>query len=261
MKKFCLLFIVLLVLSAQWFPLSFAQDDSTPPRLFAVLETHIKPGWVPVYESAVIDLQDIRDEQKISWPLGPIVSLNETPSYFHFFPPLGELNELARLQTLFSPKGNEDWDRLIAKIQVSKNSETWWVVRERPDLSYHPNHHAIVFGKESQYFNMNFFSGLCGMEKEIDAAFKEWIELYATNEIPYGYTVFEAVLGGELPLLIFVYNYPSPAEFYQSQMEISAKLGYKEAKMMEKVLKLCRTYTVRTGFYRPELTGWKEWGK
>jgi hypothetical protein len=238
---------------------SHAQEQPAPARLVAVLEVGVKPGWVPVYDSMLMDLQEVRDEQNTPWQIGPVVSLNESPSYFLLFPPINDLNDVARLQTTFQPKGNEDWDRLITKLDESKNHETWWVLRERRDLSYHPNGHAIVFGKEPQYFSISFFYGECDRKAEIESAYKEWIELYKANEIPYGYTAFEVVLGGELPALVFVYTAADAAEFYKNQKEISDRLSYKEAKMQEKVLKLCRTYSVRTGFYRPELTGWKEW--
>lgn len=240
---------------------SFAQEPSGSERLLAVLEVNLKPAWVPVYESTLMDLQELRDKQNSPWQIGPIVSLNESPSYFLLFPPIADFNEMTQLQTTFRMKDNEEWDRLISKIDESKDHETWWVLRERPDLSYHPNNHVIAFGKGSQYFNISFFYGQSDRKAEIEAVYKEWIDLYKTFEIPYGYTAFEVVLGGELPALVFVYTAADAAEFYKNQKEISDKLGYKEAKMLEKALKLCRSYTVRTGFYRPELTGWKEWGK
>ncbi len=58
----------------------------------------------------------------------------------------------------------------------------------------------------------------------------------------------------------FLYMPPDAPTFFQRQQEIAQKLGYREAKMMEKALKQCRSYQVRSGFYRPELTGWKKWG-
>ncbi len=257
--KQVLSFVLLLVLTIVVPFIGEAQSEPSP-RLYAVLETHVKPGWVPVYESSFGDLMELSEEESIPWRFGPIVSLNESCSYFHLFPPIGDLNELARLQNAENPKGIEAWDKLIEKIQVSKLYENWWVVKERPDLSYHPNGDRLTFGGDSQYLSCTFFYGMAAQKNEIEGVCREWIELYQTNEIPYGYSVFECMVGGARPLWIFVYAAPDAPTFFQRQKEIAQKLGYQEAKMMEKALKQCRSYQVRSGFYRPELTGWKKWG-
>ncbi len=235
--------------------------SSEPPRFFAVLETSVKPGWVPVFETSHTDLKDMREELHIGTLAGPIISLNESPLYFQIFLPMQGLGDMERMRTEFQPRNDEEWNARLGKMKIARNYEKWWIVKERPDLSYQPGSDSLRFTDESLYMNFTFFYGCSDLEKEIDETFKEWIELYRSNEIPYGYTVYETIIGDECPLLIFVYTASNAAEFFLHQQEIAQKLVYKEAKMMEKALKLCRKYEVHTGYYRPELTDWKNWGK
>ncbi|MBN2328618.1 MAG: hypothetical protein JXR73_15860 [Candidatus Omnitrophica bacterium] len=259
MKKIFCLALYLLIALIQTTCLHAQSTES--PRMFAVLETSVKPAWISVFESAQLDLYTLAKEKNISWQAGPIISLNEDCSYLQVFPPIKELNDLEILQNQFRPTKIEARDKLLTKILQARRCAKWIVLRERPDLSYHPGDHEITLGEASQYFNLTFFYGISGRIDEFEAVCKEWIELYKTNEIPYGYSVFETVLGLEQPSLLFVYAADDAGQFFGNQQKIAQKLGYSEAGMMEKAMKLCRRYEVRSGFYRPELTEWRVWGK
>lgn len=235
--------------------------SSESPRMLAILETSVEPGWISVFESAQLDLYKMAQDQTISWQTGPIISLNEDCLYLQIFPPIDELNDLEILQRQWKPTGNETRDKLLAKILQARRCAEWLVVRERPDLSYHPNGHKMVLGETSQYINLTFFYGISSRMDEFESVIKEWIKLYQTNEIPYGYSVFETMIGAEQPSLIFVYAAGHAGQFFENQQKIAQKLGYEEVGMLEKAMKLCRRYEVRTGFYRPELTEWRVWGK
>ncbi len=234
---------------------TLAQDEEV--RYFAVLEDQVKPAMISAYESSLMDLNELMQEKGIESYIGPVLSLSETAAYLKIFPPVKNYCGIEKIISQTSDIAKID-KKLDDKIQVSKEYQKWLIVRQRPDLSYHPEDVTSDL-EENSYYHFTYFWGFNDQKTALEDSCKEWVELYKQNEIQNGYIVFEAVMGEELPLLIFMYTAKNPADFYQIRNEISQKLGFSEVKLMEKSMKVCRKYEVKSGLLRPYLSNMKGW--
>jgi hypothetical protein len=246
-------FALLMILSGSITTL--AQDLEA--EYFAVLEDQVKPAMISAYEGSLIDLNDLMEEKGIESYTGPVISLSETSTYLKIFQPVKNCCGIEKIisETSDISKINKKLDE---KIQASKEYHKWLVVRQRPDLSYKPED-AASGSEENSYYHFTYFWGSNDKKTALEDSCNEWIELYKQNEIQHGYMVFEAVMGEKLPLLIFMYTAKNPADFYKIRNEISQKLGFSEMKLLEKTMKVCRKYEVKSGLLRPYLSNMRGW--
>lgn len=82
---------------------------------------------------------------------------------------------------------------------------------------------------------------------------KEWKELYASKDVPYGFRVYTGGMGTE-PMLMVVQWAKDAGEYYSREAEVREMLGDDAKELWERTLAITNRIEAVDGWMRPELS-------
>ncbi|MFQ5747812.1 MAG: hypothetical protein ACE5HF_11435 [Gemmatimonadota bacterium] len=253
MKKRHLLPLAALLL----FPLGAVAQEAQEeaPTWWAVFTDHVPPSGVAKYEEAGAALAEMIKANATPDLTYYTLSGSET-GYLYAIPMTGlaqfmELN--ASWEAMMERAGREDFMTAMnsANAVVDHSSLTFYV--QRNDLSYAPESPRLT-DEESKIRHYDWIYAFPGKEAAMEEIFHAWIDLYQSNGVDSGWTVYQAVSGDDLPMYVVSTPAASVADYFANGDRIDEALGDADDALWMKTLAVTRSFHHNNANFRPELS-------
>ena len=90
--------------------------------------------------------------------------------------------------------------------------------------------------------------------KDFEALAMEFKELYESQGIDWGWTIYQTITGSDLPLYVVVQGAKSADDYHANRARIKEVLGEEYKKLGKKVGAVVRRIEYKDGTVRPELS-------
>ena len=251
---------IALALALSAFPLAvFAQPAPAPkPAFITVHEEIVPPAMLARYEGLTKELLGALAAKSINDP-NIAFSTFMTPD-FHYIYVSRLQNGLAGYETMFNAwmslpdkVGKEKWADLMTRSVGTTSSYNEVLAMRRDDLSYAPATPRLK-PAEQAYVRWFFYYLVPGKESEAEAISKDYAALFKSKNIADPFTIYMAMNGNDLPLLVVATFGKSPADYAANDEKINAALGNDVRPLQARALAITRRYEIREGLYRPDLS-------
>ena len=237
-----------------------------PAALFA----QPKPSFITVHEEVVPPSMAMRYEALTKEFLAAMAAKNVTDpniGFTAFMTPDFHYVYISRLQgglggyetmynawmSLPDKVGKDKWADLMARSIGTTSSYNEILAMRRDDLSYMPATPRLK-PEEQMYARWQFYYLVPGKESEAEQVAKDYAALFKSKNIPDGFTIYMAMNGNDLPLLVAAITAKSPADFAMSDEKNTATLGNDLRALQARALSITRKFETREGWYRPDLS-------
>lgn len=247
----CLLF---LAVSGQ------AQMAPAPPapQLFLIHEEIAKPSMVMQYEGITRELLSTLAEKKADPKVMTMNLFTTTDFHYVYVVPIANFGGIDAINQQFAnvaqATGKDRWQDLMNRGNSTMSSYNEYVVMRRPDLSYVPAEPRLK-ASEVRFSHWAFY--YLDASKPMDAieqVAKDYASLFRSKNVPDPFTIYMAMSGNELPLLIVSVPGRNAADFYAEQERVGAMLGADVRPLEARAMANTRKYEVKDATYRPELS-------
>ncbi len=238
----------------------FAGDEKTEgekPQMFVIYKDVVHPSKTQEYEAAIkymiseFTAYDV-DPEKINWRTvtGPEMG-------YAFVMPIENWAGIDKM--------HEGWQAAIEVIGVDKfesmmmaAAETMehvevFHVQRRADLSYTPEEPSLK-AEDVNYVQYGFYYVTPGKNKVIEEIAKAYVELYKSNNVDVGWSVYESLTGPDLPLFVVAHPARSQSEFYEHRESLKELFGEAGKELGMKVMEGVRKIELKDGWIRPDLS-------
>ena len=224
-------------------------QEAPQGQLVRILTVKVDPSKISEYEAAVEDLFAALAKKKFSFPIS--VAVGEDLVY-GFLTPLENFAAMDKMREELSQIIEQN-PQIMERLSKASESRTYWMIEERPDLSYVPENPRLQ-PDEIRFLHLDRYYLRPGTEAQAEATAKEWVKLYRRKYVSDGFRVSVAVTGADLP--IFTVGTPAKnALDYQTQAQkIQALLGEESQALMERSLSIVRRLDPLDITLRPDLS-------
>jgi len=244
----CLVFLPLSVL---------AQNAPPKPDLFLIHEEIARPSMLSQYESTTRELFNIFTEKNADPKVFGMNTYTTTDMHYIYVVPIANFGALDTFQqswmTLGQAVGKDRWRDLMARGNAAMSSYNEFVVARRKDLSYMPETPRLK-PSEVRFIHWSFYSIDAAHTDESEQVAKDYAAMFKAKNISDPFTVYLAMNGNDLPLLVVAVPAKSAADFYTEDEKVNAMLGADIRPLQARALAITRKYEVKDGMYRPELS-------
>jgi hypothetical protein len=154
---------------------------------------------------------------------------------------------------LSSKMGKEKFDALMAKGSATLDHTAEVVAMRRPDLSYIPKTPRLK-PEEVKFIRYEFYYVSPGTESKVEAISKEWAALFERHNVSDGFTLYQVLMGDDLPLVVVTVEGTSPADLETQNAKILETLGKEGTDLMQRTLALTRRFETKVGQIRLDLS-------
>lgn len=250
------------VLALALFALPFAalaQPAPPPaPTFITVHEEIVPPSMVARYESLTKEFLGMLAAKNINDPNIAFTAFM-TPD-FHYIYVSRLQGGLSGYETMFNafmalPEkvGKEKWQDLMTRSIGTTSSYNELLAMRRDDLSYFPATPRLK-PAEQVYVRWQFYYLVPGRESEAEQVAKDYAALFKAKNIADGFTIYMAMNGNDLPLLVAAIGAKSPADWASNDEKVNAMLGNDIRPLQARALAITRKFETREGWLRPDLS-------
>jgi hypothetical protein len=236
------LFLTCLIVLAVSVPLTAADAAAPPkPQLFLIHEELARPSMLAAYESTTSELLHAMTEKKAD-PNMFGMDLYMTPEHHYIYVlPLENMGELER------------FPRMMRRANSAMEGYNEFIVMKRPDLSYQPENPRFK-PEEVRFLHWSFYYLDAARAEESEQIAKDFASLFRSKKTGDGFTVYMAMSGQNLPLLIVAEPGKSAADYYANEEKINAAIGADIQPLQMRAMAITRKFETRDGVYRPEMS-------
>jgi len=230
-----------------------AQEEQKQYQPYVVYEDIVKPSMIMQYEETTKNYMALFAEQQYPYPMN-VYSTDD----FHYFivTPLENFTELDSMYSLLdkvASNAGDKWDAVWDKFAGTYHYDRGQIIIYSASLSYVPEEPRLNL-EEGNFLYWGYAYVELGKESEFSDIFKEWVDLFKTNNISDGFNTFMGFFGTEQPLYLWMMNGKNPADFWNQNKVNNEILGEEADILWEKTLKVLRKFEYKTGWFRPELS-------
>jgi len=237
----------------------FAQPAPAPKPVFVMVhEEVVPPSMVTRYEAISKEQLGAMAAKNINDPIIAFTTFM-TPD-FHYLYVSRLQGGLAGYETTFNawmalPEkvGKEKWQNLMARSVGTTSSYNDVMAMRRDDLSYMPATPRLE-PEEQGYAKWQFYYLVPGKESEAEQIAKDYATLFKSKNIGDGFTVYMAMNGNDLPLLVVATTGKSASDYAVEDDKVNATLGNDVRPLQARALAITRKFELREGWYRPDLS-------
>jgi hypothetical protein len=221
---------------------------------YYVYREHVKPSMTTEYEAVTSEMLDAMaaagiDDIEFATISGPEIG-------YVFAIPVDGVQGVADFFTGWETSMSKiDADRMASlearSSKAVEYAETSLIVL-RPDLSYLPESTQISADQPFRKYHWVYVTA--GMESVFEEVARDYVAMWSENELDYGWRIYQAVMGPELPMFLVVENATSEAEYVGITAEIQKKMASQTQKLGEKMQQATRKLEINEGWVRPELS-------
>ncbi len=247
---------MILVISFLALSSAFAQE-MPKPELYVLYEEIVKPASVPAYEAASKDFVAALAEKKFSSPMFTWNAYMTNEMHYLYvmrIPGFAALDSsMAEMDKAKTAVGAARWADLERRGGAAMESYNQTVTMRRPDLSYLPANPRLKM-EEERYVRLDFYYLLPGKQSEAEAIAKDYVALFKQKNITERYSIFMAVMGNDLPVLVAAIPARSEADLVVADERVNAALGADVRPLEARAMAITRRFERRSAVYRPDLS-------
>ena len=236
-----------------------AQPAPPPPPVFvAVHEEIVPPSMVTRYEAITKETFAAMAAKNINDPNIAFTAFM-TPD-FHYVYVARLQGGLSGYETMFNAfmslpdkVGKEKWQDLMTRSIGTTSSYNDVLAMRRDDLSYMPASPRLK-PEEQTYVRWQFYYLVPGRESDAEQVARDYAALFKAKNVADGFTIYMAMNGNDLPLLVAAIPAKSAADWASNDEKINAMLGNDLRALQARALAITRKFETREGWYRPDLS-------
>lgn len=245
-------------LALAFFALPLFAADPPKPDLYVVHEEVVPPGMVMKYEAVTKEMLGTLAAKKVTNPNVAFSAYQTSDMHYVYLSHLsGGLSGLEPMYNAWMSMpetvGKDAWRDLEARGNAAMTSYNDIVIARRDDLSYEPATPRLK-PEERAYYRWQFYYLQPGKEMEAEQIAKDYATLFRSKNAADGFTIFTAVMGQDLPLLVAAIPARSAADFAAVDEKNMASLGNDLRALQMRALGVSRRIETREGWYRPDLS-------
>ena len=241
--------------------LAFAANGQPAPgpgaQMFLIHEEIARPSMLAQYESTTRDLLGAFTEKNADPKIFGMNLFVTTDMHYIYVVPIANWAALDTFQqswmAISQAVGKDRWKDLMTRGNAAMSSYNEFVVMRRPDLSYVPATPRLKAG-EVRFIHWQFHYLDAARADEAEQIAKDYAALFRAKNISDPFTVFMAMSGNDLPLLVVAIPAKSPSDYYSNADQVNAALGADVRPLVARAMAITRKYETRDGTARPELS-------
>jgi hypothetical protein len=241
-----------LVLVTALTPPAWAGDKE--PQMVLVEDNPVVPAQVEAYEAFVKEF--VAQMEAFKFPYPCYTYTTSDLHYLYVFPvaDFADIGKLfAAVNEMVAKWGKEKFAETVKKSVGTYKYQKFSLYLYRSELSYVPE------GVKEDPENLKFVfwgtvQGQPGRQKELEASFKQFVDLYQGKKVQHGWRTYMTVFGGKGPEYVYSEHGPSAGKFWTEVEEIDKEIGEPAKKAWMEMTKVIRGYHYSTGSYRPDLS-------
>ena len=232
-----------------------AAAQQQAPAFLYVHEEVAKPSMLMEYEKTAKEFGAMMRGANIPFYYNA-VSVDDF--HYYYVTPLKSFGDVDKMMQVFMV----DLPQKVGKSKVSEfmqrsgttfeNTNEWLVIR-RDDISYQPAKPRLK-PEEVAYLQYDFYYVKPGMEEMVDQISNDWKSALSAMNSGDGFTVYQAVVGGDLPLVVVVTQGKSPSDLAAQTAKTMESLGDKANALNAKTMGIVRKFETKIGRLRPDLS-------
>ena len=224
-------------------------QEAPQGQLVRILTVKVDPSKVTEYEEAVKDLFAGMAKEKFSFPILGDVGADLV---YGFLSPIENFAALDEMQQEISQVFGKN-PQIMERLSKASESRTYWVVQERPDLSYVPENPRLQ-PDEIRFMHLDRYYLRPGTEPQAEATAKAWVKLYRRKYVADGFRVSAAVTGSDLPIFTVATPAKDALDYQTQARKIQGLLGEEAQALMERSLSIIRRLEPLDITLRPDLS-------
>lgn len=235
-----------------------AQPAPPPPTFITVHDEVVLPSMAARYEGLAKEFVAALAAKNINDPNIAFTTFS-TPD-FHYIYVSRLQGGLAGFEPMFNAWmslpdkiGKEKMADLQSRTVGTTSSYSEVLAMRRDDLSYVPANPRLK-PAEQTYVRWQFYYLVPGKESEAEQVAKDYAALFKAKNIADGFTIYMAMNGNDLPLLVAAIPAKSPADWASNDEKVNATLGNDIRPVQARALAITRKFEIREGWYRPDLS-------
>ncbi len=239
------------------FTLSAYAADPPKPQLFLVHDETAMPSMMTQYESATKDLIKAFSEKKVTSP-SFMVNTYMTSDFHYIY--LTPISSWAQIDSVYKDwmgaadtVGKEKWADIMKRGNGAMISYDDAVAARRDDLSYQPENPRLKM-EEMPFARVDYYYLKPGAEAAAEQLAKDYVALFKEKKVADGFTIYMALSGHDLPLLVAVIPAKSPADFAAVDEKTAAALGDALRNLQGRAMALTRRIEHKDSWYRPDMS-------
>lgn len=237
-----------------FWPATATAQEEAAPQWWAVFTEDVAPENVAAFEENAAAAFELI---KAHAPEGMVYYTLSGPEtgYSYAVPLSGGLESFAELNEqwmgMINEIGWETWKEMSGQGLVESSKMNFYV--SRPDLTYMPEALEASMG-EMPVRHYDWLYPIAGTEEEFEATMKEWVAMYAENNLETGWMAYQAVTGDNLPMYVLLTPAASTGDYYLMSDKVDEMLGEAGQALMMKSWAMLRDFEHNDAHLRPDLS-------
>jgi hypothetical protein len=231
--------------------------DPPKPQLFVVHEEVVNPSMIPQYEGATRDLIKAFADKKLASSSFAFNAFMTMDMHYIYLTPIANWAQLDSIwkdwMSASDMIGKDRWTDIQKRGNGAMTSYSEIVAARRDDLSYKPENPRLK-PEDEPFARVDYYYLLPGTEQQAEQVAKDYVALFKEKKIPDGFTIYMAMSGQDLPLLVAVIPAKSAADFAATDEKTAAALGDALRVLQGRALSLTRRLEHKDTFFRPDLS-------
>jgi len=230
-----------------------------PPKqqLFVLYQETVNPSMVTQYEGATRDLVGAFAEKKAASPSFSMTAFMTTDMRYMYLTPISGYAQIDAIHKEWMNGGDvigkDRFADIMKRSAATMTSYDEAVVMRRGDLSYEPENPRFKMADEP-FARLDYYFLRPGTEAQAEQVARDYVALFREKKIPDGFTIYMAVTGHDLPLLVAVIPAKSPADFAATDEKTAAALGDALRVLQGRALAITRRIEHQDTWIRPDLS-------
>jgi hypothetical protein len=239
------------------FTLSVYAADPPKPQLFLIHEETAMPSMITQYEASTKDLIKAFADKKMTSSSFMVNTYMTNDFHYLYMTPIANWAQIDSVykdwMTADATVGKERWADIMKRGGAAMVSYDDAVAARRDDLSYQPENPRLKM-EEMPYARVDYYYLKPGAEAAAEQVAKDYVALFKEKKIADGFTIYMAMSGHDLPLLVAVIPAKSPADFAAVDEKTAATLGDALRNLQGRALALTRRIEHKDSWYRPDMS-------
>jgi hypothetical protein len=239
------------------FSLSAYAADPPKPQLFLIHEETANPSMITQYEGATKDLFKAFAEKKVTSPSFIVNTYMTMDFHYLYITPIANWAQMDTVSkdwmSASDTVGKEKWLDIMKRGNGAMASYDEAVAARRDDLSYQPENPRLKM-EEMPFARVDYYYLKPGTEEQAEQVARDYVALFKAKKVPDGFTIYMAMSGHDLPLLVAVIPAKSPADFAATDERTAAALGDALRVLQGRALSLTRRIEHKDSWFRPDLS-------
>jgi hypothetical protein len=239
------------------FSLSAYAVDPPKTQLFLIHEETANPSMVTQYEGATKDLIKAFTDKKVTSPSFMVNTFMTTDFHYIYLTPITNWAQIDSVwkdwMSAGDTVGKEKWADIMKRGNGAMISYDDAVAARRDDLSYMPENPRLKM-EEMPFARVDYYYLKPGTEQQAEQVAKDYVALFKEKKVPDGFSIYMAMSGHDLPLLVAVIPAKSPADFAATDERTAAALGDALRNLQGRAMALTRRIEHKDSWYRPDLS-------